>query len=79
MIIVIDIVIVIIEFVNIVIVITIEFVNIIFFSPGVSPGHTLVLLTNKNRATRIARWTEPIGSALACEPGRAFSGDMKTT
>ena len=51
MIIVIDIVIVIIEFVNIVIVITIEFVNIIFFSPGVSPGHTLVLLTNKNRAT----------------------------
>ena len=38
-------------FVNIVIVITIEFVNIIFFSPGVSPGHTLVLLTNKNRTT----------------------------
>ena len=38
-------------FVNIVIVITIEFVNIIFFSPGVSPGHTLMLLTNKNRAT----------------------------
>ena len=52
MIIVIDIVIVItIEFVNIVIVIAFEFVNIIFFSPGVSPGHTLVLLTNKNRAT----------------------------
>ena len=51
MIIVIDIVIVIIEFVTIVIVITIELVNIIFFSPGVSPGHTLVLLTNKNRAT----------------------------